>query len=65
LFHPRTDRWSDCLLLTDVRIGPANPIGEGTVRLLQLNHENRLRERTLLAETGRYPTIAALARMKE
>jgi hypothetical protein len=65
LFHPRTDRWSDCLLLTDVRIDPASPVGEGTVRLLQLNHDNRLRERALLAETGRYPTIAALARMKE
>jgi hypothetical protein len=33
--------------------------------LLELNHDNRLRERETLVETGRYPTIEALARMKE
>lgn len=65
LFHPRTDRWTGCFLLNGFRIEPANAIGEGTVKLLQLNHENRLRERETLAVTGRYPTIEALARMKE
>jgi len=35
------------------------------VKLLQLNHETRLRERETLTETGRYPSIEALARMKE
>jgi len=65
LFHPRTDRWMGCFLLAGIRIDPANVIGEGTVRLLQLNHDNRLRERETLAEIGRYPTIEALARMKE
>ena len=65
LFHPRADRWSGCFLLNGVRIDPANLIGEGTVKLLQLNQNNRLRERETLAETGRYPTIEALARMKE
>jgi len=65
LFHPRTDLWSGCFLLNGVRIAPANSIGEGTVRLLQLNHDNRLRERETLADAGRYPTIEALARMKE
>jgi hypothetical protein len=56
---------SDVTLLNVVRIDPANVIGEGTVKLLQLNHDNRLRERETLAEIGRYPTIEALARMKE
>ena len=65
LFHPRTNLWSGCFLLNGVRIAPANSIGEGTVRLLQLNHDNRLRERETLADAGRYPTIEALARMKE
>lgn len=38
---------------------------EVSERLLQLNHHSRLREREILAEAGRYPTIEALARMKE
>jgi hypothetical protein len=32
---------------------------------LQINENNRLRERQVLVEAGRYPTIEALARMKE
>ena len=65
LFHPRTDRWGGHFLLHGVRIDPVNPIGEATVKLLQLNHDSRLRERETLAETGRYPSIEALARMKD
>lgn len=65
LFHPRSDRWSECFVLNGVRIGAANGIGEGTVSLLQLNHHNRLRERESLADAGRYPTIEALARMRD
>jgi hypothetical protein len=65
LFHPRTDRWSGCFVLNGVHIDSANLIGEGTVSLLQLNHPNRHRERETLADAGRYPTIEALARMKE
>jgi len=48
-----------------VQIDPANATGEATVKLLQLNHNSRLRERETLAETGRYATVEALARMKE
>ena len=65
LYHPRTDYWSGCFLLHGVHIDPANAIGECAVKLLQLNHGNRHRERETLAETGRYPTIEALARMQE
>jgi hypothetical protein len=65
LFHPRTDRWSGCFVLNGVRIDPADAVGEATVKLLQLNHGNRIREREILAEIGRYPSIEALARMKE
>ena len=65
LFHPRSDRWSQCFQLLGVRIEPANPVGEATVKLLQLNHDSRQRERQMLALVGRFPTIEALARMKE
>ena len=65
LFHPRSDRWGDSFSLNGVCIDPANAVGEGTVKLLQLNHTSRLRERETLAESGRYPTIEALAHVKE
>lgn len=65
LFHPRSDRWSDCFQLHTIHIHPANTIGEATVNLLQINADHRLRERQMLAAAGRYPTIEALARMKE
>jgi len=65
LFHPRKDRWATCFLLNGVRIDPVNAVGEGTLKLLQINGETRVREREVLAEIGRYPTIGALARMRE
>ena len=65
LFHPRSDRWAECFHLHGVRIDPANAVGEGTTKLLQINDDNRVRERQVLAAVGRYPTIEALARMKE
>ena len=65
LFHPRSDRWSSCFQMSGVRIEPANLMGKATVKLLQLNHDNRLRERQMLAAVGRFPMIEALARMKE
>ncbi len=55
LFHPRMDRWAACFQLQDIRINPASPIGESTVKLLQINESNRLREREILAGAGRYP----------
>ena len=65
LFHPRADRWADSFVLQGLRIEPANLVGAATVKLLQLNHESHLSERDALAQTGRYPTVEALARMKE
>lgn len=65
LFNPRTDRWADCFLLNGIFIDPISAIGESTVKLLQLNHASRRRERETLAKIGRYPTVEALARMKE
>lgn len=65
LFHPRSDRWAECFQLHGPRIDPMQAIGEATVKLLQMNAELRVREREVLAEAGRYPTIEALARMRE
>ena len=64
-FHPRTDCWADCFQLVQVRIEALDDRGAATEMMLQLNRDSRLRERTTLALIGRYPTIKALARMKE
>ena len=65
LFRPRTDRWSDCFQLNGYRIEPGNTVAAATERLLQLNENSRLLERATLAQAGRYPTVEALARMRE
>ena len=65
LFHPRQDRWLTCFLINGARIESANVVGEATAKLLKFNDETRLREREILVEIGRYPTIEALARIRE
>lgn len=65
LYHPRQDKWADCFQLNGCRIEPNNDVGAATEKLLQLNHESPLRERGALAQSGRYPRVEALARMKE
>lgn len=57
-FHPRKDRWADhfCLGETDgITILPLTEIGEATIRIFGFNHPDRLLERQLLSEVGRYP----------
>jgi hypothetical protein len=65
LFHPRSDRWAESFQLHGARINPIGAAGEATVKLLRINDDLRVRERQVLAEAGRYPTIEALARMRE
>ena len=65
LFHPRNDRWLNFFILNTPRIDSVNPVGEATAKLLKFNSETRLREREVLAQIGRFPTIEALARMRE
>src|SRR5947209_2175189 len=48
LFHPRRDRWLDHFRLLGARIEPLTPTGRVTVRLLQLNHPDRIEERELI-----------------
>jgi hypothetical protein len=65
LFHPRNDRWAENFQLQEIQIDPVSAVGEGTVQLLKLNEKERLIECQTLALVGRFPTIEALARMKD
>jgi hypothetical protein len=53
LFHPRRHCWTDHFrLLADGRVEPLTPAGRVTVRLLQLNHSDRVAERANLLAGG-------------
>ena len=65
LFNPRSDHWSEHFYFNAGRIESSSVIGEATVRILDFNHPDRVLLRKLLADEGRYPSIEALARMKE
>ena len=60
-FHnPRTMRWREHFRLDGVFIEPLTDIGEATVRILQMNHDDQILERQVLSRRGRYPSEAAL-----
>ncbi len=48
LYHPRKGHWSNHFQLSAGQFVPLTPTGRVTVRLLQLNHPNRIEERLLL-----------------
>lgn len=52
LINPRRDRWTEHFHLVAGRIEPLTPSGRATVRLLQLNHPDRVEERELLLSAG-------------
>ena len=56
LFHPRLDQWNEHFQLDGSRIMPLTPVGRVTVRLLQLNNQERLFERNIWIALGRYPS---------
>jgi hypothetical protein len=58
LFNPRRDQWSAHFRLNGAHIEPLTPTGRVTVRLLQLNHPNRIEERELLLRLGAIPLPA-------
>lgn len=60
LYHPRTMRWREHFRLNGVFIEPLTPIGEATVRILQMNHADQIAERQVLNRRGLYPSEAAL-----
>jgi 5-methylcytosine-specific restriction endonuclease McrA len=64
-YNPRSDRWKDHFCWNEGRIDSMTDIGEVTVRLLEFNHPERVAFRKLLAAAGRYPTVEAMALLKE
>jgi len=63
-YNPRVDVWGDHFALDGVEIRGLSGTGRVTVRLLQLNVGSRQLERRALAEVGRYPSAAALRRVR-
>jgi hypothetical protein len=64
-YNPRLDRWKEHFCRDESRIEAVTDIGEVTVRLLEFNHPERVAFRKFLSEAGRYPTVEALARLRE
>jgi hypothetical protein len=62
-FNPRTDRWAEHFILDGVTIVPLSDLGEVTARILDFNNSDRLLERQTIQAIGRYPSVAAVARM--
>jgi hypothetical protein len=64
-FNPRTDTWTAHFSLINAFIEPLSDIGDGTVRILGINDNERLAERQALVAAGRYPSLAALAHLRQ
>jgi hypothetical protein len=64
LYNPRTDAWAEHFQLVGDRIDWLTPIGAVTARLLAFNSGERVLERKTLQSVGRYPSAAALKRMR-
>lgn len=55
LFNPRIQVWIEHFTVEGAYIRPLTSIGRVTVRLLKLNHPDRIRVRQALIGMGRYP----------
>ncbi len=64
-YNPRTMRWREHFYLNEVVIEPLTKIGEATIRILQMNADEQILERTLLHRRGRYPSEQALLLITE
>jgi hypothetical protein len=64
-YDPRTDSWREHFRLNGVVIEPLTEIGEATIRILQMNHDDQILERQVLNVRGRYPSEAALLLITE
>lgn len=54
-FDPRRDNWSDHFRIVGSRIEGRTLSGKVTVRILQMNAPERVRERSILQDVGAYP----------
>jgi HNH endonuclease len=66
LYNPRSDDWSAHFEFAPdgITIRGIDDIGDVTIRLLEFNHADRILERQTLHAVGRYPTPAALEKMR-
>jgi len=64
-YNPRTDRWREHFRLNGVLIEPLTEIGEATIRILQMNHDDQILERQVLSTRGHYPSEAAVLLITE
>jgi hypothetical protein len=65
LYHPRNDRWPNHFHLNGPIIEPVSEMGEATIRILQMNHDDRVPERDILTKGGHYPSPRALLLITE
>jgi hypothetical protein len=64
-FNPRIERWSDHFQVKGAMIVPLTAVGTATARILRFNDEDRLLERDVLRNEGRYPPTAVQSRIGE
>jgi hypothetical protein len=64
-FNPRTDAWSDHFAFHGAIVIPRSAVGEVTSRILEFNDINRVLEREVLRQAGRYPSSEAKLRIGE
>src|SRR5438034_2083618 len=64
-YDPRSDRWREHFRLNGVVIVELTEIGEATIRILQMNHDDQILDRQVLNVRGRYPSEAALLLITE
>jgi hypothetical protein len=55
IFNPRLDKWTNHFETDNGLLLAKTRIGEATVKLLELNHPDRLILRNILAQIGRFP----------
>ena len=58
LFDPRHQQWPDHFQLSGAVIVPLTAIGRVTVRVLDMNREDRVADRARLMRVGRYPDFS-------
>jgi hypothetical protein len=54
-YNPRRDSWGEHFSLKNAEIQPLTEVGEVTVRIFDFNNRDRIIERQVLMEVGKYP----------
>jgi hypothetical protein len=64
-YNPRVNRWYEHFWLNEARIEPLTDIGEATIHILHMNHDEQILERQVLSSRRRYPNEPALLLITE